>query len=200
MRMETIREQLLAAQKKGRLVEIFRYGDERHFLAGNIIAIDDKFALVKRINQHGATDGAIVLRINTVSKVVEQSDYLKSLVAIIALARERHYDDIWHVGSLMGELHFKKHSILKAALRWAFKADQVVSIGIHPGKSEKTYTGFIASLKPKKIHFNDVDPGDLNARWQVKLAYADINYLEIGSFKTFSTTAILERYMARDFH
>lgn len=29
--METVREQLSAAQKQGRLVEIFRYGDEHHF-------------------------------------------------------------------------------------------------------------------------------------------------------------------------
>ncbi|MTV83033.1 hypothetical protein [Secundilactobacillus folii] len=198
--METIREQLTTAQKKGRLVEVFRYGDERHFLAGNVIAIDDKFVLIKRINENGATDGAIVLRINTVSKVIAQSDYLKSLVAIIALARERHYEDVWHVENMLSELDFSDHSILKASLRWAFKADQVVSLGIHPGKSEKTYTGFIASLKHKKLHFNDVNRADLNARWQVKLAYADLNYVEIGSFKTFSTTAILERYMARDFH
>ncbi|KRK97740.1 hypothetical protein FD04_GL000710 [Secundilactobacillus odoratitofui DSM 19909 = JCM 15043] len=198
--METVREQLSAAQKQGRLVEIFRYGDEHHFLTGNVIAIDEKFVLIKRINTNGATDGAIVLRINTVSKVVATSDYLKSLVAVIALARERHYNDIWHVEDLLSELNLAKHSILKAALKWAFKADQVASLGIHPGKSEKTYTGFVAELKTHKVHFNDVNPSDLTARWQVKLAYADLNYVEIGSFKTYSTTAILERYMAEDFH
>lgn len=153
-----------------------------------MIAIDEKFVLIKRINTNGATDGAIVLRINTVSKVVATSDYLKSLVAVIALARERHYNDIWHVEDLLSELNLAKHSILKAALKWAFKADQVASLGIHPGKSEKTYTGFVAELKTHKVHFNDVNPSDLTARWQVKLAYADLNYVEIGSFKTYSTT------------
>lgn len=198
--METIQEQLTAAQKKGRLVAIFRYGDEHHFLAGNIVAVDNKFVLLKRVNQNGATDGAVVVRINTISKLVTQSDYLKSLVAVMALARERHYVDIWHVDKLLGELDFSHRSILKATLKWAFKADQVVSLGIHPGRTEKTYTGFIASFKHKKLRLNDVDPSDLKARWQVKLAYADINYVEIGSFKTYGMTAILERYMPKDYH
>lgn len=198
--METIREQLSAAQKKGRLVEIYRYGDERHFLAGNVIAVDDKFLLLKRVNQNGATDGAIVIRINTISKVVADSDYLTSLVAIIALAREKHYVDIWHVDKLLSELDFSQRSILKATLKWAFKTDQVVSLGIHPGRTEKTFTGFIASLKHEKLHLNDVDPADLKARWQVKLAYADLNYVEVGSFKTYGVTAVLERYMPKDYH
>ncbi|WP_203650786.1 hypothetical protein [Secundilactobacillus yichangensis] len=198
--METIREQLSAAQKKGRLVEIYRYGDDRHFLAGNVVAVDDKFLLLKRVNQNGATDGAIVIRINTISKVAASSDYLTSLVAIIALARENHYGDIWHVEKLLSKLDFSQRSILKAMLKWAFKADQVVSLGIHPGRTEKTFTGFIASLKHEKLRLNDVDPTDLKARWQVKLAYADLNYVEVGSFKTYSVTAVLERYMPKDYH
>lgn len=198
--METVREQLSAAQKKGRLVEIFRYGDEAHFLAGNVIAVDKKFLLLKRVNQNGATDGAIVIRINTISKVSAQSDYLKSLTAIVALARERHYVDIWQVEKLLSELDFSQRSILKATLKWAFKADQVVSLGIHPGRSEKTYTGFIASLKHEKLHLNVVDPTDLESRWQVKLAYADLNYVEVGSFNTYGITAVLERYMPKDYH
>ncbi|WP_156301687.1 hypothetical protein [Secundilactobacillus similis] len=50
------------------------------------------------------------------------------------------------------------------------------------------------------MQLNDVDATDLTARVQVKLAYADVNYLELGSFKTYGVTAILERYMAEDFH
>lgn len=198
--METIREQLSAAQKKGRLVAIFRYGDEHHFLTGNVVAVDNKFLLLKRVNQNGATDGAIVIRINTITKVTTKSDYLKSLVAVIALAREKHYVDIWHVEKLLGELDLSQHSILKATLKWAFKTDQVVSLGVHPGRTEKTYTGFIAALKHEKLHLNDVDPSDLKARWQVKIAYADINDVEVGSFKTYGVTAVLERYMATDYH
>ncbi|MFC6254895.1 hypothetical protein ACFP1H_09935 [Secundilactobacillus hailunensis] len=198
--METIREQLSAAQEDGRLVAIFRYGDEDHFLAGNVIALDKKFVLFKRVNQNGATDGAIVIRMKTISKLITESDYLKSLMAIIALACKQHYDDVWHVEKLLSYVDFSQHSILKATLRWAFKADQVVSLGIHPGRSEKTYTGFIASLKHDKLQLNEVEPTDLKARWQVKLAYADLNYVEVGSFKTYGMTAILERYMSQDFH
>lgn len=198
--MQTVREQLTTAQRKGRLVEIFRYGDEAHFLTGNVVAIDEKFVLIKRVNRNGAIDGAIVLRINTVSKVVSESDYIRSLVAIMSLARDRDFNDVWHLEDVISELDFSNRSILKATLKWAFKADQVVSIGIHPGRSEKTYTGFIAELKHQKLHFNDVDKSDLSAKWQVKLAYADINYVEVGSFKTYGTTAVLERYMAKDFH
>lgn len=198
--METIREQLSAAQKKGRLVEIFRYGDAHHFLTGNVIAVDHKFLLLKRVNQNGATDGAIVIRINTVSKVVAQSDYLKSLVAIVALARERHYVDIWHVEKLLSELDFSRHSILKSTLKWAFKTDQVVSLGVHPGQTEETFTGFVALLKRHKLQLNNVDPTDLKARWQFKFAYTELNYVEIGSFKTYGVTAVLERYMPKDYH
>lgn len=198
--METIQEQLRSAQQTGRLVSLFRYGDERHFLTGNVIAVDEKFGLFRRVNQNGAIDGLIVLRLNTITKVIVQSDYLKSLVAIMALARERHYSDVWQVDAITTALDLAHHSILKAALKWAFKQDQVVSLGIHPGKREKTYTGFTAALKAKKIQLNDVDATDLSARVQVKLAYADVNYLELGSFKTYGVTAILERYMAEDFH
>ncbi|WP_054734735.1 hypothetical protein [Secundilactobacillus similis] len=150
--METIQEQLLSAQQTGRLVSLFRYGDERHFLTGNVIAVDEKFGLIKRINQNGAVDGLIVLRLNTITKVIAQSDYLKSLVAIMALARERHYSDVWQIDAITTDLDLAHHSVLKATLKWAFKQDQVVSLGIHPGKREKTYTGFIAALKNKSCN------------------------------------------------
>ncbi|KRM74136.1 hypothetical protein [Secundilactobacillus collinoides] len=198
--MRTVREQLLNAAKTGRLVEVYRYGDNAHFSVGNVLAVDDKFVLLKQVNPDGAIDGGGVYRLNTVTRVIEQSDYLKSLVAVMALARERGYGNVWQLETIIGNLDFKKHSILKVVLEWAFNSDQVVTIGEHPGKREAVYTGFLGSLKKKQVIFNYVDRSDLSARWQVGLRYANMNFVEFSSFETLAITAILERYMSEDFH
>lgn len=198
--MQTVVEQLQKAQKTGRLVELYRYGDEKHFSVGNVVLMDEKFLLFKRVNVDGALDGAVVLRLNTVSRVTDSSDYLTSQTALMALARQRDFYDVWQVDEILNQFNFEKHSILKTVLKWASKNDRVVAIGIHPGKREETYTGFIGALKSSKVHFNYIDRADLSARWAVKLPYAEINYLEFGSFETFGATAIMERYMAADFH
>lgn len=156
--------------------------------------------LLKQVNPDGAIDGGGVYRLNTVTRVIEQSDYLKSLVAVMALARERGYGNVWQLETIIGNLDFKKHSILKVVLEWAFNSDQVVTIGEHPGKREAVYTGFLGSLKKKQVIFNYVDRSDLSARWQVGLRYANMNFVEFSSFETLAITAILERYMSEDFH
>ncbi|WP_054762453.1 hypothetical protein [Secundilactobacillus collinoides] len=109
--------------------------------------------LLKQVNPDGAIDGGGVYRLNTVTRVIEQSDYLKSLVAVMALARERGYGNVWQLETIIGNLDFKKHSILKVVLEWAFNSDQVVTIGEHPGKREAVYTGFLGSLKKKTGYF-----------------------------------------------
>ncbi|WP_288529765.1 hypothetical protein [uncultured Secundilactobacillus sp.] len=198
--METIEQQLQRAQKTGHLVELYRYGDSKHFSVGYVVVSDSKFMLFKQVSTDGALDGAAVIRLNTISQVKDASDYLTALTALIALARQKNFYDIWHIDDVLNQFDFDQHSILKTVLKWAFKNDRVISLGIHPGKREEKYTGFVGALKSKKAHFNYIDRSDLSARWAVKLAYADINYLEFASFETYGATAIMERFMAADFH
>ncbi|MGO3899187.1 hypothetical protein ACRPMQ_05310 [Lactiplantibacillus argentoratensis] len=202
--MSAIRDDLAKAIKNTNLVEIYSKGTNEQFSVGYVIQQDEKFVLVQAVNVDGELDGLVVFRKASLARVISDTDYLKSMTTIIALAKQRGYYDIWNTERLMNKLlkkHNKtKHSLLKTLLKQAFHHDQVIQLSGRIKKHGDSYAGFIHSEHKKYIEFNYVDMFDLAKRPQIAIRYAEIDEASFHSFETFNTTAVIESFMPGDFH
>ena len=115
--MSAIRDDLAKAIKNTNLVEIYSKGTNEQFSVGYVIQQDEKFVLVQAVNVDGELDGLVVFRKASLARVISDTDYLKSMATIIALAKQRGYYDVWNTERLMNKLLKKqnktKHSLLK---------------------------------------------------------------------------------------
>lgn len=138
--MSAIRDDLAKAIKNTNLVEIYSKGTNEQFSVGYVIQQDEKFVLVQAVNVDGELDGLVVFRKASLARVISDTDYLKSMATIIALAKQRGYYDVWNTERLMNKLLKKqnktKHSLLKTLLKQAFHHDQVIQLS---GRIKKTW-------------------------------------------------------------
>ncbi len=107
--MSAIRDDLAKAIKNTNLVEIYSKGTNEQFSVGYVIQQDEKFVLVQAVNVDGELDGLVVFRKASLARVISDTDYLKSMATIIALAKQRGYYDVWNTERLMNKLLKKQN-------------------------------------------------------------------------------------------
>ena len=89
--MATVRRNLEAARRSGRVVEIWRRRVDRHPLSGVVVEVAREFALVHRMSDTIHLDGHAVVRISDVSQVDRRPERGHFFGRALALRREKPY-------------------------------------------------------------------------------------------------------------
>ena len=186
-----LKQELILAQQKNELVAIYNFKDRGTFTVGYVVAMDNRFVLLKGLDMDAKINGLNAIRLTSITDVIRDNDYLLNVKIRAQNAQKYGYYDIWRIEKYLETQKYGQTSILTQMLTDAFEHEEPIVIGTKQFKDRDDFDGIIADLSPIKLNLHYFDFEDLSSLWEREIMLADIDYIRVKGMQAHNSKSIL---------
>lgn len=196
---QDVKIQLTIAKQQGKLVEMHNIKGDEYFNVGFIVGLDNYFCLMISIDWDGKINGLIAIRIESISAVNDQTDYLTTVSENTKVAHENHYFDIWRVQQFLdNHPEITTGNILMNVLRDSADNHLPVVIGTKKYQGVDDFSGMIHDLNEITLNLHYFNEKDLSSMWTYDILISQIDYVRSRGTQMATTKQILEDVFHQD--
>lgn len=196
---QDIRIQLTIAKQQGKLVEVHNLKGDDYFNVGFVVGIDKNFCLMISIDWDGKINDLIAIRLDSISAVNDQTDYLITVSEKTKVAHEHQYFDIWHVQDFLDQHpEITSGNILMNLLNDAVEHHLPVVIGTKKYHGRDDFSGMIHDLNEITLNLHYFNENDLSSMWSYDIPLSQIDYVRARGTQVATTRQILDDVFHQD--
>ncbi|MEY8442360.1 hypothetical protein AALA17_06950 [Lactobacillaceae bacterium 24-114] len=187
-----IRIQLAIAKQQGKLIEVHNLQDDSYFNVGFVVGLNDQFCLMISIDWDGKINGLIVIKINSINKIKDETDYLMTVSEKTKVAHRFDYFDIWKIQKFLDDHpEITQGNLLMNILRDSAENNFPVTIGTEKFEGRDDFSGMIHNLNEFTLNLHYINEHDLSSMWSYDILLRQINYVRARGTQMETTKQIM---------